>query len=87
MGIKEEEAARKDDPAPITTKYSAISLCVMASAEKECTFTHMRHTKRPPLQRDTEGCSNQEERIFNEESRASPTFDRDFTYDLVNDND
>ena len=38
----------------------------------------MCHTKRPPLQRETEGRPNQESRIFNEGSRASPTFDRDF---------
>ena len=45
--------------------------------KRECTFTHMRHTKRPPQQRDTEGHSNQGERRFNEGSRASPQFDRD----------
>ena len=49
--------------------------------KRECTFTHMRHTKRPPVHRDIEDRHNQDQdgRRHNEESRPSFNYnDRDF---------
>ena len=46
--------------------------------KRECTFTHMRHTKRPPAQRDSDVNYMQEQRRNYEGLHPSVHYDRDF---------
>ena len=46
--------------------------------KKECTFTHLRHTKRQPSQREFEETSQHERRPFNQNYRSLSQYDQEF---------
>ena len=89
MEIKEEEAARKDDPAPITTQYSASSLCEMASAGKESVLLHICVTQNVHHNRETPKATPTKEREDSTKDLEPPPNSIGISppYDLVNDND